>query len=274
MNRSTVLVLSASVLIGAGWVGAVQSPASSASAPQAQTQSPLFEVAAIKPSEPGPRNDCFMRGQPGGQTFIGRCINLRLLIKYSYKITDSQIAGGPDWLDSELYDFDAKANRPVTRSELAPMFQKLLADRFKLEMRRETRTLPALVLTVDKGGLKMARNESSYEWEIPVTNIPGPLPKVKGSRCPMSYLAWWIGQRENRPVVDHTDLAGFWDFTLEFVPDSMAEGRRGPNGESLPPPEGATLPVALREQLGLKLASERGPVDVYVIEHVEKVTAN
>ena len=91
----------------------------------------------------------------------------------------------------------------------------------------------------------------------------------------MSYLSWWIAQRETRPVRDKTGLDGFWDFTLEFVPDGMGEGRKGANGEPMPTTmEGPTLTAALRAQLGLKLEQEKGPVDVYVIDHVEKATAN
>jgi uncharacterized protein (TIGR03435 family) len=241
---------------------------------QVDSKQPVFDVAVIKPTDlSAPRNGCFIRGQPGGQTFIGRCVPVRLIIKRAYRIIDSQITGGPAWLDSELYDFDAKADRAITRAEVEVLFQGLLADRFKLKFHKETRALAALVLTVDKGGQKMTPNDSTYEWEIPVQGIPGPIPKVKGIRCPLSYLSWWIAQVQNRPVVDKTGLSGFWDFTLEFVPDRM-ESRRGPNGESIPLPEGPTIYTALREQLGLKLQPEKGPVEVYVIDHAEKPEAN
>jgi uncharacterized protein (TIGR03435 family) len=248
-----------------------------AASSQAENKAPAFEVAAIKPSDPMARaNGCFMKGQPGGQTFIGRCITVRLLITYSYKIIDSQLVGSPNWLDTELYDFDAKADHSLTRAELAPLFQTMLADRFKLQFHRETRTMPALVLTVDKAGPKMKPNDGPNEWEIAITSAPGSsIPKFKGTRCPTSYLSWWIAQRQNRPVLDKTGLDGFWDFTLEFVPDGFGEGRRkGLSDEQMTAPDGPTLPVALREQLGLKLEPEKGPVDVYVIDHVEKATGN
>jgi uncharacterized protein (TIGR03435 family) len=248
-----------------------------AAASQAEGSAPAFEVAAIKPSDPLARtNGCFMRGQPGGQTFIGRCITVRLLITYSYKIIDSQLVGGPSWLDNELYDFDAKADHSLTRAELAPMLQTMLADRFKLQFHRESRTMPALVLTVDKNGTKMKPNNGPNDWVIAIMPAPGAsIPKFKGTRCPTSYLSWWIAQRQNRPVLDNTGLEGFWDFTLEFVPDGLDEGRRkGAAGEPMPPLEGPALPSALREQLGLRLEPVKGPVDVYVIDHVEKATGN
>jgi uncharacterized protein (TIGR03435 family) len=89
----------------------------------------------------------------------------------------------------------------------------------------------------------------------------------------MYYLSWWIAQPESRPVVDKTGLPGFWDFTLEFIPEGMGEGRRGPAGV-LAPMDGSSLPTALRQQLGLKLETEKAPVEVYLIDHVEKASAN
>ncbi len=256
MAKRAVLVLAA-----IGWMNASQAP-------------PVFDVASIRPSDPAVMRDgCYMKGQPGGQTFVGRCIPMRLILKYAYKIIDSQIVGGPAWMDSELYDFEAKSERSVTRAEVAGMFQSLLADRFKLQFHRESRTLPSFVLTVDKSGQKMKANDSSYEWEIPVQGVPGPIPKIKGTRCPMSYLSWWIGQQENRPVVDQTALGGFWDFTMEYIPEGFT-GRRSPGGDAVSVPDGPNLVAALREQLGLKLEPQKGPVDVYVIDHAEKATNN
>jgi uncharacterized protein (TIGR03435 family) len=277
-NRSVFLAAFAG-LMAAGLMNADQAATSStaaAASSKAESKAPAFEVAAIKPSDPAARNNgCFLKGQPGGQTFIGRCITARLLITYSYKIIDSQLVGAPNWLDTDLYDFDAKADHSLTRAELAPMFQTMLADRFKLQFHRETRTMPALTLTVDKAGPKMKPNDGPNEWEIAIMPAPGSsMPRFKGTRCPVSYLSWWIAQRENRPVVDKTGLDGFWDFTLEFVQEGLEERRKGAGGEPMPALDGPSLPKALREQLGLKLEPEKGPVDVYVIDHVEKATGN
>ena len=270
MAKYAAVLLAGLGLLAAGFMGASQTaPTSTAVAPR------TFDVAAIRPSEDVPRDNCYMKGQPGGQTFTGRCFPLRELIKYSYKIIDDQLVGAPAWIDTALYDFEAKSDRPVTRAEVAGMFQGLLAERFKLQFHKETRTMPALVLTIDKGGNKMTVNETAYEWEYPIQPIPGKIPTLKGWRCPMQYLAWYLGQRAQRPVVDKTGLTGFWDFQLAFVPEGMGEAlRKGPNGETALPMEGPSLTTAVREQLGLKLEPEKGPVDVYVIDHVEKVSAN
>ncbi len=241
---------------------------------QSDATAPVFDLVAIRPTDPStPRNNCYMKGQPGGQTFTGRCVSLKVMIRYAYKIVDSQIAGAPEWAESALFDFEAKADRSVTRAEVGAMFQAMIVERFHLKFHREARTMAAFVLSVDKGGNKMTRNTSDYEWEIPITNVPGTAPTFKGTRCPLYYLSWWIGQAQNRPVVDKTGLDGFWDFRLEFVPDGMRE-RRGPGGDAIAAPDGPSLSTALREQLGLKLEAEKTPVDVYVIDHVQKPDGN
>jgi uncharacterized protein (TIGR03435 family) len=263
-----------------GWVAGGSLIASQAVTPpagasaQSETKPVVFDIVAIRPSDPNVRGDCYMKAQPGGQTFVGRCVPLSLLVKYAYKIIDNQIVGGPGWMNTDPFDFEAKTDRPATRAEFAALFQALLAERFKLQFHNETRTQSALVLTVEKGGSKMTPNDTTYEWDIPITSIPGSIPKFKGARCPMYYLSWWIGQREGRPVLDQTSLPGFWDFTLEFIPEGMGAPGRGPAGDLGPAMDGSPLSVALRKQLGLKLESAKAPVQIYVIDHVEKASAN
>jgi uncharacterized protein (TIGR03435 family) len=245
-----------------------------------------FEVATIKPSDPANRsNDCFIRGQPGGQTFVGRCVTLHRMMTWTYRLSDNQLAGEPDWLNTDLWDFQAKAEHPITRAELPAMFQAFLAERFGLKVHRESRTLSALVLTVDKGGAKMKANNEPDKWDISIVSAgggpPPKPPKWAGQRCSMEYLAWWLGRMQNRPGVDQTGLPGFWDFTLEFVPNNLSDlnsgqeiQRKTPSGEPGLAFDGPSVYTALREQLGLKLESTKAPVPVMVIDHVEKATAN
>ncbi len=120
------------------------------------------------------------------------------------------------------------------------MFQTMLADRFKLQFHRETRTLPAFVLSVNKTGSKMTVNEGPDPFEIPIQfSAGGPPPKpptFAGTRANMEYFCWWLGQQLNnfqqvdRPVVDQTGLKGFYDFKLTFAPD--LSGRTGPEWRS------------------------------------------
>jgi len=172
----------------------------------AVTQNPplAFEVASIKPSKPGSAGGG-VRPLPGGQTYIAGNVPLRLIIKLMYKITDSQIVGGPSWIDTELWDVEAKAARPSTLDQLHEMFQTLLAERFKLQFHRETREMRAYVLTVDKGGSKLKLSQAQEPFDIPIK--PAGSGKMIGTRVPMSYLCWVLSQFLNTPVMDRTGLA-------------------------------------------------------------------
>ena len=243
-----------------------------------------FEVASVKAANTRPEPGEFggIRALPGGQTYVARFVPLKLMIKLMYKITDSQIVGGPDWINTDRFDVRAKAEKPSTLDDLHIMFQTMLGDRFRLQFHRETRTLPAFVLSVDKTGSKMKVNEGPDPFEIPIQfsggGPPPAPPTFTGTRCNMEYLRWWLGQQLNgaqqvdRPVVDQTGLKGFYDFKLTYAPD--LSGRTGPNGEAPPSFDGPNLFQALREQLGLKLESTKGPVEVFIIDHVEKPADN
>jgi uncharacterized protein (TIGR03435 family) len=227
---------------------------------------PAFEVVSIKPSDPATLNGG-IKGNPGGQTFSAVNLSLRFLIKYAYKISDSQVAAGPDWLDKDRYDIQMKAEHPINRTEFPALVKSMLTDNFKLQFHKETRTQTALVMTTDKAGSKMKPNDGPDEWEISVQYVPnGPPPapvKVKGVRCSMMALAYWIAQIENRAVVDKTELPGYYDFTIEYAPNVEQPVFDGPN-----------LITALRQQLGLKMESAKTPVEVYVIDRAEKPADN
>src|SRR5581483_12258226 len=125
---------------------------------QSPKRAPTFDVASIREVDPSKRpttGGCGMKGQAGGQTYTGRCIALSLLIKRAFRIVDSQLSGGPDWINTALFDFEAKTDRPTTRADVEPLFQSFLTDRFHLKMHTEQRTMQALVLTVDGAGNKM-----------------------------------------------------------------------------------------------------------------------
>ncbi len=199
-----------------------------------ETRTPLaFEVTTVKPSDPNARGGG-IRPMPGGQTYVATGVPLRLMIKLMYGITDVQIAGGPDWINTERYDVHAKAEKPSNIDQLHQMFQTLLADRFQLKFHRETRTLPVFALILDKPG-KLKLNESTPEF----ADFP-----IKG-RGP------WQSRGYAPPG---------------FVP--------GPGEDPPPGANGPTIFTALREQLGLKLESQKGPVEVFVIDSAEKPKEN
>ena len=231
-----------------------------------------FEVAAIRLSQPGVRSGG-IKPMPGGDGYLVQNMPVKIMISLMYKVPSRQITGGPDWIETEPYDIEAKADRSYNIDDLHVMFQNLLADRFNLKFHKETRQGPVYALMVDKSGLKMKGNESSQDYKIPI--MPGADNTFVGTRVPMKYLCWWLGQQlrtEERPVIDKTGLDKNYDFTLSFAPELPP----GFPKDNLPPGllDRPSIFDALKEQLGLTLQAQKGPVEYYVIDHVEKPSAN
>ena len=263
MRHRILQMYVAVALVAVGLVITSQSLAQS----KVQGNQLAFEVASVKPSTPGGRGGG-IRPMPGGQTYIATNVPLRLMIKVMYRINDSQIVGGTDWMDTDLWDVEAKAERPSSVDQLHEMFQTLFAERFKLRFHRERKEIAAYVLSVDKSGSKLKVSDSKEPFDIPIK--PGDRPgKSVGTRVPMEYLCFYFAQLLNVPVVDQTGLDGFYDFTLE-LPAPAPLLTPGP----APAADGPDLFAAIRQQLGLKLESRKAPVEVFVIDHVERPTNN
>jgi uncharacterized protein (TIGR03435 family) len=232
-----------------------------------------FEVASIKPSDPSTPGGG-IKALPGGQEYRAQRVPVLLIVSLMYKVPMRQITGGPGWLATDLWDIQAKADRSYNLDDLHTMFQNLLTDEFKLRFHKENREGSVYALVQDKSGSKMKANTSEQDFKIPLD--AGPDGAVVGTRVPMPYFAWWLGQqvvqRDGRPVIDRTGLAGNYDFTLSFAPDLPPNVPR----ENLPPGllDRPTIFDALRQQLGLKLEPGKGPVEFYVIDGAEKPSAN
>jgi uncharacterized protein (TIGR03435 family) len=239
---------------------------------QEKTSRLTFEVASIKATQPGGRGGA-INALPAGQGYIARNANVKLMISLMYKVPMRQITGGPDWLDSDGFDVDAKADHPYNLDDLHTMYQNMLADRFKLKFHKEAKEGNVYALTVDKSGLKMKLNPNPEPFQIPLS--AGKDGSTVGTRVPMQYLCWWLGQvvqRDERPVVNLSGLDGNYDFTLSFMPELPPDFPK----ENLPPGflDRPSIFDALKTQLGLKLTPQKGPVEFYVIDHVEKPAAN
>jgi uncharacterized protein (TIGR03435 family) len=231
-----------------------------------------FEVASIKPSKPGGRG-YIIKPLPGGQTYLAERIQVKHVISLMYKIPESQISGGPDWIETDFYDIDAKAARPSSLDDLHIMFQNLLADEFNFKFHKEIKVGSVYALMVDKSGLKMKVNKTEQDFKIPITEgARGGA--ATGTRVPMSYLCWWLSellQREERPVIDKTGLNENYDFTLSFAPELPPDAPK-----DMPPiiSDRPRIFDALKAQLGLKLEQQKGPLEYYLIDHVERPAAN
>jgi uncharacterized protein (TIGR03435 family) len=288
------------------WLAAALAGATLASVSAAQTPAPAsFEVATVKPNKSG---EAFIRFgiQPGGR-FTAQNVPLFELIRFAYSVQPFQIEGGPGWIRSDRFDVTAKAESdfgPVAPDKVGPlqmMMQSLLAERFNLKVRRETKEAPiyALVLaradgklgpklevaTVDCAALMRGRGAGPGGRGTPPPVLrPGEKPEcgvymlpsgMSGGGVSIDQLAQMLSTRVRRTVANKTGLTGNYGFTLEFTPDQMPPpGAQAPPG--LPPidPNGPSLFTALQEQLGLKLDSQRGPVETLVIESVSQPTAD
>jgi uncharacterized protein (TIGR03435 family) len=240
-----------------------------------------FEAASIKPSAPMEMGRVSVGVQmlPGGRISMSG-VTVRNLIQQGYGVRDFQIVGGPSWLGSERYDITAKPEGAATRDQVKLMIQALLADRFKLQFHRETKELPTYALVVAKGGPKF------HESEV----VPEGSDKPRGTRmsrergrfslqsAPVAALANQLGEALGRSVIDKTGLTGNYDFNLEWTPDEGSERRmmRAPGSESPAAADaaGPSIFTALQDQLGLKLESTKGPVEILVIERLEKPSEN
>jgi uncharacterized protein (TIGR03435 family) len=235
-----------------------------------------FEVASLKPST-GMGGGGGIRPAPGGQRYVANNCPIKLMIQVAYRVKADQIVGGPAWLDTDQYDMDAKAEKSSNADELHVMLINMLVDRLQLKFHHEKKEMRMYGLTVDKGGPKVKAHEAANAGEpwIDLAVEKFLHMKMTATSAPMDYFAFRLSQFMDLPVVDLTGLHGGYDFTLEYtrdLPPGFPEGGKI-NGEE-PDSSGPTIFAAVKQQLGLELKAQRGPVEVIVIDHAEKPTAN
>jgi len=241
--------------------------------PMADTANLAFEVATIKPADPENRGASMLVGRNGGNLFTTTNSTFNSLMTMAYGLHASQIVNGPSWLESERFDIIAKpedAGIPNI-TQLKIMVQKLLAERFGLSFHLEKREISAYVITVGKSGPKLTKNESG--GNLPGFGGRGPGAFGVRNSTMVEFAGFLQGGTLDRPVVDKTGLPGKYDFTLEFRPSATQVAA----GAGQLPPEveaRADFFTAIQEQLGLKIESTRTPVDVYVIDKVQKPSDN
>ncbi|HEV2645930.1 MAG TPA: TIGR03435 family protein [Acidobacteriaceae bacterium] len=232
--------------------------------PMAKDAHPAFLVATIKPSDPS---------ATGGWAFPneGRhitCINATVatIVTVAYGIHIKQIADAPDWLSKDRYDIDGVPDAPGIPSlqQMQQMYQKLLAERFHLAFRRETRRIPVNAITIAKGGPRLKIAEPNEELNTGNSDSSGRR-ILKFTNVSMSDFALNMNLYDDRPVIDQTGLPGRYDFTLKWTYDISRE-----SDPDAPP----SLFTAIKEQLGLRMEAVKGPAEVFVIDHVEPPSEN
>ena len=280
-------------------INAVQSSAQTPA--PAASPAPAFDVASVKPDKSGGMGTRIMF-QPGGR-FNATNITLKFLIRVAYEVQDFQISGGPPWLNSDRYDIDAKADGPaegdmrtMTEEQRKAsmhlrrlMLQALLADRFKLTLHKESKEAPIYALVVAKSGLKI----KELPPEVKATPDPADTPdkpdpkrpqrggmrmgrgELTGQGVKLTFLAEALSNQVGRTVLDQTGLKGDYSFELKWTPDeNQGAAFKGPGDAPPADANGPSIFTAIQEQLGLKLDSQKGPVDLLVIDHAEKASEN
>lgn len=268
----------------------------------ASPATPKFDVVSIKPCRPGAASPDSSPGRLGIGCGILADIDNTGLIQVAYNryagghmnsFRMIPIEGGPEWIHSERYEIDAKSDgSPTILMMQGPMMQAILEDRFKLKIHRETRQGPVYELTLGKGSPKL---KPLQEGKCTPVVIGQPLPKLGPDQrlCrnmanirggvdmeggTLSTLAGLLGMALDRPVIDKTGITNLFEIQLVFSPDN-SPARREASVDPGPPADATTADrpgifQAIQEQLGLKLVPAKGPVDVLVIDHVEKPTGN
>lgn len=230
---------------------------------QPTTNHPVFQAASIKL---GDQNSPESSIYPYPGRLVIRNYTIRQLIFYAYEIKVYQLSGGPKWADSDRYSIEAKLDLPAEQSTrgkqladwLSQATRTLLADRFHLVLRHESKVMPAFALVQTKGGAKLQPAKSGSPGGT--SNGRGMVQVNNGSLADFaSVLADAVG----RPVVDRAGIQGGFDIKLTWVPDNSSPEIVGP-----------TLYSAIQEQLGLKLVAAHLPIPILIIERVEKPSEN
>jgi uncharacterized protein (TIGR03435 family) len=239
---------------------------------------PTFAAASIKvdpkadgaDSEPGPG---LLRAQ----------MTLARFIAMAYEVKPYQVTGGPSWIDTEHYDILAKLEHageealppdstPRQRAEanaarLHAALKSLLADRFQLKFHRETKEMPCYALVAAKGGFKLEESANHDEHGMN-SKGRGNEKNLVATGADMGRLVAFLARQLDRPVVDMTHVQGFYDFTLAWTPDDLK------NADATDHPALPSLFTALQEKLGLKLESQKAPVELLVIDSAARPSEN
>jgi len=256
MLHGSIASMSILLACGASWGQTAETPLS-------------FEVASVKAiAEPGAKSEFAAGYEAGmraaladqgirvrGQSVYVTDHSLRDLIRLAYEVKDHQI-NGPGWMAEQKYDLAATMPAATHRAQIPEMLRTLLAQRFQLQLHRELRPMTVYVLQAIRSGAKLTAAPARRAGMG--NGRPG---RVMAMSASMSRFAELLAKAEDCPVIDMTGIDGLYDFDLNYEPN-------GGTAET-----GPGLATALSEQLGLRLEKRRMPVELLVIDHVEKIPA-
>ena len=263
-----------------GLLHAPQVRAQSAQAASRSSSSFSYEVASIKPDK---ATDGLVRIQFTPNGFTAEGVSPKFLLGLAYNVKDFQLSGLPGWAESERYDIQAKMDDATAEAlnRLPPnqrleqrrlMLQSFLAERFNLKLTHSSREMPIYALVVAKGGPKLTPSKVTTEADL--RRFANSAVAFSLAGMPVSGLADFLSMRLKRQVVDKTGLQGNYDITFHFAPPgNLADNGPDPAATS-PDSSDPSIFTALQEQLGLKLESQKGPVEVLIIASIQKPIEN
>jgi uncharacterized protein (TIGR03435 family) len=270
--RGIPLLVAAALFAPHAHAQAVLAPASAAALdPCSSVPQTVIDVASVKPSD-RPSGSSHFSGTADTLSVGGSAFRM---ILYAYKLHDFQVIGGPGWLTTATWEAIAKVDQPPAgydslsndaRDGLGRQrIRGLLAQRFALKCHFETREFPVYNLVLAKGFSKLiptpsdAKNKGSLD-----SNGRNGVHRIDGTGVSLEFIAAILSQSLGRTVIDKTGLTGLYNFTLTYASDADA------GSQASDAPSGPSIFTALEEQLGLKLESAKGPVQVLVVDHIEK----
>lgn len=274
----------------------------------AQTPPAAFEVVSIKPNR-GNQGIPLVVFQPGGRVMAGN-VNVRQVILVAYGLEDIQLVNAPDWITTERFAIEARTADETPTDAIRMMLRTMLAERFGMAAHPERRELPLFALTMARSdkrpgpGLRASGPECApIKPPAGVPMPPPPPPPPAGNagaklriilprdeplrrRCGAMLAPGWFSARSitmqeltspltqlmRRPVVDETGLKGEFDLDVYFQPEGLGGAMVGPPPQWLS--DAPALTTALQDELGLRLEPGRGPVDVLVVDRIERPTEN
>jgi|HubBroStandDraft_5_1064220.scaffolds.fasta_scaffold226372_2 uncharacterized protein (TIGR03435 family) len=226
--------------------------------PAAAQAPPEFEVASIRPHPGGDNGSSNTKVSPGGRLSAIN-VTVRKMIRNAFDVEDFQISGAPRWIDSASYDIEAKTTR-TTRDDISRLILSLLQERFQMRYHRTTRELTEYALEVAGNGPKLESHTGSDETFTSMNSHAGII-TLKAKRISMEDFAYSLRRQLGRPVIDRTGLTGEFDLDLTWSSEQAADSNE------------PSVFTAL-QKIGLRLVSMKGPVEMIVIDEVEKASEN
>jgi len=240
---------------------------------------PSFAVAVIKPGKPDSTGFAW-RNTPDGISFTG--MPMQQILCAAFNLEDDRVVGLPAWIREQRFDIEARVDpadlpqyKDLNYHQRYAMIVPVLSDRFNLKFHHESRVLPVYVLTIAKGGSKLTGTKAGPDGKEKDSGWSMGNGQMDAHATTIESLIQALSPQVGHTILDKTGLTGHYDFKLRWTPDdappmSGADGTNAPGSDASAPP----LFTALQEQLGLKLESRKEPVDVIVIDHIEKPSPN